>query len=102
MEKLQCIVQCKKDIIFLSDLRLNSLVQKSAVENISKKFRFNGYDFFHNALTSNRGVGILISCKLNAAVLRSESDIEGNFLLMDLNIKDTVFTIGSIYGPNVN
>ena len=79
--KIQCIVKCKADIIFLTDLRLNSSGQIAAVEGITKKFMFFGYDFFHNAATANRGSGILIRKKINASVSKTYADANGNFLL---------------------
>ena len=100
--KINCIAKSKSDVIFLSDLRLNSIIQKSAVENISKKFLFLGYEFFHNSLTSNRGVGILIRSQLGAVVGGTDSDPEGNFLILNVTVGDTEFTIGSVYGPNIN
>ena len=100
--KINCIAKNKSDIIFMSDLRLNSLIQKSAVENISKKFLFLGYDFFHNSLTSNRGVGILIRSQLGAIVTGSDSDPDGNYLILNVSLGELELTIGSIYGPNIN
>ena len=100
--KIQCIIKKGTDIILLSDLRLNSEKQRSATEDITKKFLLKGYDFVHNALTSNRGAGILISKKLNATVQKKTGDQEGNFILIDLCIGDSIITIGSIYGPNIN
>ena len=57
--KITSICKEKKDIIFLSDTRLNTDIQISATENITKKFWFRGYECYFNSKTSNRGTGIL-------------------------------------------
>ena len=59
-QKILSICSLKRDFIFLSDLRINSTKQHSAVHDLEKTFLFNGYNFVHNSKTSLRGVGILI------------------------------------------
>ena len=59
----------KKDIMFLTDTRLNFEIQKSGMENITKKFRFKGYECYFNPKTSNRGIGILIKSNLDCTIL---------------------------------
>ena len=92
----------KKDIIFLSDTRLNTDIQISATENITKKFRFRGYECYFNSKTSNRGTGILIKSSLDYTILEQRGDPNGNFLLLKIKINNQNFIIGSVYGPNVN
>ena len=60
LQKVLGICSLKSDIIFLSDLRLNSSKQSSAVHDLEKLFFFNGYKFYHNSVVASRGVGILI------------------------------------------
>jgi exonuclease III len=85
-------------------LRLNSDKQQHAVMDIEKHFEMASYYFYHNSTISSRGVGIVISKKLNTIV--SERDIirdpECNFILKKIQIKGIRITIGSIYGPNHN
>jgi hypothetical protein len=57
-QKILAITKKCCDVIFLSDLRLNSSLQKSAVHDIEKKFLLQGYKLFHNSVSSIRGVGI--------------------------------------------
>ncbi len=99
-QKIRAIVKGEHDITFLSDVRLNSCKQKSAVHDIEKKLSFLGYKFYHNSSGSSRGVGILISTKINAVVSVIHSDLDGNILLLKLCIGDINICIGAIYGPN--
>jgi hypothetical protein len=59
------------DIIFLSDLRLNSSLQKSGVHDVEKQFQLQGYKLFHNSVSSVRGVGILVHKNIR----------DGNFII---------------------
>ena len=59
------LVKEKDDIIFVIDTRLNTEIQKSALNSLEKKLLLSGYDCFFNSETSNRGTGILIKNKLN-------------------------------------
>ena len=100
--KIHAVVRSKGDIILLSDTRLNSEKNTVPVNSITKKLRFLGYNFLHNSITANRGVGILISKKLNYNILDRAEDDLGNFLLIKIKIDNTTLIIGSIYGPNIN
>ena len=82
------LIKEKDDVIFVSDTRLNTDIQKS------------GYDCFFNSETSNRGTGILIKNKLNYTIISKECDIGGNFILLKLKIENKPLIIGSIYRPN--
>ena len=57
--KMFSLVKEKDDIIFVSDTRLNTEIQKSALNSLEKKLLLSGYDCFFNSETSNRGTGIL-------------------------------------------
>ena len=92
----------KKDIMFLTDTRLSSEIQKSGMENITKKFRFKGYECYFNPKTSNRGTGILIKSNLDCTILEQRGDPNGNFLLLKIQLNNKNFIIGSVYGPNTN
>ena len=96
------LIKEKDDVIFVSDTRLNTDIQKSALNNLEKKLLFGGYDCFFNSETSNRGTGILIKNKLNYTIISKECDIGGNFILLKLKIENKPLIIGSIYGPNIN
>jgi len=101
-KKIQCILKGKEDIIFLSNLRLNSINQISMVENITKKLLFYGYEFYHNSKNANRGAGILIASKLGVKIMGTEMDDGGNFLLLKIELKGHTITVGCVYGPNIN
>jgi len=102
LEKILTLTNQQKDVVFLSDLRLNSVKNVGPVEYLRKEFQFLGYDFFHNSKLSNRGTGILIKKTVSYNIIQTEKDMEENFLLAKININDTVIIIGSVYGPNVN
>jgi exonuclease III len=59
-KKLLALINTGADILLLSDTRLNSLIQVSALNDITKMLEFNGYNLFHNSPFSNRGVAIAI------------------------------------------
>ena len=88
--------------MFLTDTRLNFEIQKSGMENITKKFRFKGYEYYFNSKTSNRGTGILIKSNLDCTILEQRGDPNGNFLLLKIQLNNKNFIIGSVYGPNTN
>jgi hypothetical protein len=45
-QKICSITRELDDIILLSDIRLNSEKQATAIEDIRKRFKFRGYDLF--------------------------------------------------------
>jgi Reverse transcriptase (RNA-dependent DNA polymerase) len=89
-------------VILLSDIRLNSSKQSYAVHDLTKKFRFYGYDFYHNSTLSSRGVGILVRSALNAEILSEYRDHDCNILLIQCRLLGSMFVFGSLYGPNNN
>jgi hypothetical protein len=93
-KKMYSVSREKDDIIFLSDIRLNSTKQVSATLDIGKRFAFRGYNFIHNSTTNSRGVGILISNKLQAIIHRTHIDMDGNILIIDVTIGGKRITIG--------
>jgi exonuclease III len=99
-KKILGITRERDDIIFLSDIRLNSNKQIAATMDISKRFVLRGYNFIHNSQENSRGVGILLSKKLNYTIHNEYRDIEGNILLIDITILGKRQTIGSVYSPN--
>jgi exonuclease III len=103
-QKILAIVKGGCDIIFLSDLRLNSLNQSTACKELVKTFYLHGYKFIHNSKISSRGVGILINRKiLDVVTIHSVNrDINCNYLLVDIEFPSGKYTIGSVYGANTN
>ncbi len=90
------------DIVILSDTRLNTAKQSSALHDLTKKIRLKGYDFIHNSKTNSRGVGILIKKNLQWEVHRKIEDQGDNYLVVSIAISNKRFTLGAIYGPNNN
>ena len=99
-KKIHSIIKNKDDIIFLSDLRLNSRNNPAGLKELVKKLAFFGYTMYHKSMKSYRGVGILISKKIKHEVRGVISDPDDNFLLLDTIINDKRLTLGAVYGPN--
>jgi len=101
-QKVVSVCSLRKDFIFLSDMRLNTVRQYSAIKDLEKQFNFNGYTLLYNSPNSQRGVGILIKKNVweSITILEKFESEDGNILILQIRIKETVFVIGSIYGPN--
>ena len=74
---------------------LNNLVNRNFLMN-----PYGAYKFFYNSSMNKRGTGILVKNDIPFLELRREEDPDENFLILRAEIKGTVLTIGSIYGPN--
>ena len=102
-EKILAVSAKKTDFIFLSDLRLNSNKQISAVNDLTKKFFLKGYKFYHNSILPSRGVGILIHKNIydsNFQILESSQGIDCNYLILHVEYNSRQFILCSLYGPN--
>ena len=100
--KIKSIIDLDSDIIFLSDLRLNN---KDTTRDIEKIFLSSGnrqYKFYYNSFRNSRGVGTLISSKLNCEIISPFSDEAGNILGLYVNLDSHLLLLVSIYGPNKN
>ena len=100
--KIHAVTKSNHDVVILCDTRLNSLKQKAAVHDLSKKFRLKGYDFIHNSKSNSRGVAILIKKNLTWAIERKIECQGDNYLVVSITISNKKFTLGAIYGPNHN
>jgi exonuclease III len=83
----------------MSDVRLNSNTQKSALNDIIKRFSFNGYNFYHNSPMSSRGVAIAIKTNADPGVSLVKQDRIGNILVLKLHNN---LVLAAVYGPNDN
>ena len=102
-QKILAICNLQSDFIFLSDIRLNSNKQISALHDVEKKFFLKGYTLVHNSHNSLRGVGILISKKIldkNFAITNTVTSNCGNFLGIEIDLNGSKLLLCSIYGPN--
>jgi exonuclease III len=103
--KLLAITKLKSDIIMCSDIRLSNKNKISCSADLEKCFRtnpFGNYDFYHNLTKNKRGVGILVKKGLDAKLSRRRDDIDENYMLLELDIKNQNIVLGVIYGPNNN
>ena len=59
------------------------------------------YECYFSSFTSNaRGTAILFSNNFEFNILKEKGDINGNYLVLDINVDKINFTLVSIYGPN--
>ena len=50
--------------------------------------------------TNSRGVGVFLSNKLDCTIHEQISDENGNYVILDITISETRFTLVTLYGPN--
>jgi hypothetical protein len=101
-KKIVALTKCGSDIIFVSDIRLNSDKNKHAVHCLEKIFFQRGYKFLHNSKRSSRGVGILIKLNLTIQILDTYTDLLDNIILIVASLNSNEIMFSSIYGPNRN
>ena len=58
--------------------------------------------FFSHGTSNSTGVATLISSNLEFEVLKSESDTDGRYVIIDVKINDKIYTIGNMYAPTRN
>ena len=56
--------------------------------------------FFSNFASNSRGVAVLLNNNFECKVQRVEKDDNGNMLILDIQIEDSIITLINIYGPN--
>lgn len=83
----------KADVILLQETHANKDTEK-----IWRR-EWGGNAYFCNGSQSSKGLAILVSRDVQVEVLDRRSDESGRILCMDIRLKDTVFTVGSIYAP---
>jgi exonuclease III len=101
-KKITATLKDECEVIFISDIRLNSDKNKYAVHDIEKKCYNRGYTILHNSKKSSRGVGILLKTSLNTTIINTIADNNDNYLLIKVTIKGKNLILGAIYGPNLN
>ena len=99
--KLLVVTGNKDDFIFLCDLRLNSIKNKTVLHDVDKMCFILGYKSFFRSTVSNRGVGILIKKEVKCRVINIIRDEQcDNFILLNVELGNKNITMGAIYGPN--
>ena len=99
-QKLESILDKKAEIILLQDVRLGP-----EGENILKKrLEFHKYGSYHtytNSTQASRGVAILIKSQLPNKIVDVVKCSLENYLILKISFHDSVFLVGSVYGPTV-
>ena len=85
------------DIFFLQETHSTALY-----ENKWKDDWGNNNILFSHGTSNSTGVAILFSNNLDFKIMKEYNDDDGRFIIVDVNIKDTIMTIINIYGPNVD
>jgi exonuclease III len=101
-KKILALVKGGEDVIFLSDIKLNSGTQTHAIHDIEKIFFNLSYKLYHNSTVSTRGVGILVKNGILKSEPIIEKDGENNIILLKAELLQGVWILGSVYGPNEN
>jgi exonuclease III len=109
-QKIIALTKTGADIILMSDIRLNSLIQIAATNDILKKLEFNGYEFYYNSPFASRGVGLAVKKTLGLQKNNQSNDRTGNIMAIDFTLptnqagpdQNSMLTIFSLYGPNDN
>ena len=84
------------DILCLQDTHLTES-DKSEVTTV-----WNGNFILNGAYSNARGVAIFFSNKFEYEILNHDQDIDGNLLIVDLQISQTKIKVINIYGPNAD
>ena len=85
------------DIILLQETHSTIEIENKWIAEWGGKF------YFAHGENNARGTGILIKSNIsNTEVHKVISDNEGRYILIDLTINETRFTLCNIYGPNVD
>jgi exonuclease III len=99
--KIEAITGKKSDIILLSDVRA-----KDKGDELKRLFgltRNGSYKLYLNSTKESRGVGIAIKRNIFHEIISTTIDnVNENYLILDMNIKNVRVKIGCIYGPNSN
>ena len=61
----------------------------------------NQYMLHYNSTSNSRGVGILISSKLDCEILNTFRDVSENILGLNVSFSGHQILLASIYGPNL-
>ena len=84
----------KYNIICLQDVHIQRL-QESYI-----KAEWGYYIYFSCFNNSSRGVMVLLNNNFKHKVERVNSDVNGNYIILDINIEGQKFTLVNLYGPN--
>ena len=64
------------------------------------KSEWGGDIYFSHGSTNSRGVCVLLKNNFSRLILGSQSDVEGRYVILDIEIDSFRVLISSIYGPN--
>lgn len=78
------------------------LQESHSTKEVEKRWKteWGGRIFYAHGTRASRGTCILLKKHLKTKIHFVERDPEGRYLIMDLSIRDTRYTIVNVYGPN--
>jgi exonuclease III len=99
--KIEGITNKKADVILITDIRASNKGEE--LKKLMGLTQNGSYKLYLNSSSESRGVGIAIKRNIQH-VIRDTYVGRGdeNVLLINVEIKNIVLTIGVIYGPNNN
>jgi exonuclease III len=99
--KIEGITNKKADVILITDIRASNKGEE--LKKLMGLTQNGSYKLYLNSSSDSRGVGIAIKRNIQH-VIRDTYVGRGdeNALLINIEIKNVVLTIGAIYGPNNN
>lgn len=60
---------------------------------------WGGKFYSSNGRQNSRGVAVLVRRTLPHRIIKQTTDAEGRILLLDVEVQDTIYTVGSLYAP---
>ena len=99
-QKLESILDKKAEIILLQDIRLGTDGEKILKKRLEFS-KFGSYHTYTNSTQASRGVAILIKSQLPYKILDFVKCSLENYLILKIALCDSVFLVGSVYGPTV-
>ena len=62
----------------------------------------NKNTIYSHGVSNSRGVAVLFSQNMSVDILKECKDDNGRFIIIDVSVDDTVYTIGNLYAPTRN
>ena len=100
-QKLESILDKKAEIILLQDIRLGTDGEKILKKRLEFS-KFCSYHTYTNSTQASRGVAILIKSQLPYKIVDFVKCSLENYLILKIALRDSVFLVGSVYGPTVH
>ena len=95
-DMFQWLKEHKYDISCLQDVHITQTMESNV------RSEWGGACVFSCFNSCSRGVAVLFKDALDITVHNQNIDTEGNYIILDLTVKDRRFTLCTVYGPNTD